>query len=198
MRRLPTCTVIAAALCTACAHAQSPQPPTTPAAGFESYRVVVNRNIFDPTRRQRRETPPQPPPSAPAPAPARDHIDLTGVLLSPEATVAFFEGSREEHGKVLKTGDTIAQYTIARIQSDRVVLSGDKGTLELPVGGSLQQTEDGAWQAQEREGALAKPVSLASGSAGTAAASSGSGSTSSSASDLLKKMLERRKKELGK
>ena len=183
--------------CACLAVAQSAKQTWTQDETFEAYRVVIDRNIFDPNRRQKREGPPPPAPAA-APAPAREHIDLTGVLLSAEATVAFFEGSREEYAKVLKAGDTIAGHTLTGINSDRVVFAKGEGTFELPVGGRLKQTGDEEWQVQEREGALGTQVSLGSGDSTSTTGSSGSDSTSSSGSDLLKRMLERRKKELAK
>ena len=88
-------------------RAQENQSLTAP--GFGSFRIVVDRNIFDPNRRasrpERRSAPTEP-------AAEPDQFALTGVLIHEGAAVAFFEGTKPEYSVDLKEGGKVAGYTV--------------------------------------------------------------------------------------
>ncbi len=205
---------VAAVLCGAWA-ASAQEPKASPAEGLKAYAVISQRNIFDPNRRRpappvtRLPAPPPAPPPAPAPPPP-EKLRLSGTVVSRDATVALFDGSRAEYNVVVTVGGNVADLAVATISSDGVVLTGpDDWRMLLRVGSGLSRSHGAAWEPAEGIGPMStgsKPTvsstSAAELSAGTASTSAASSSTASAASggasDLLKRLLERRKRESGK
>ena len=82
--------------------------------GFDTFKMVRTRNIFDPDRR--------PPPSqnsgsghAAVPVTQADYVALTGTLVTEDKALAFFSGSRADYDCVLPLKDKIAGATITKI-----------------------------------------------------------------------------------
>ena len=118
---------------------------------FSAFKVIVDRNIFDPNRR---------PHVASGPAPTIvDWFALTGTLSYDKGTFAVFDGSGSDYHKVLESGGKIAGYTLARIQRDSAELSAGSNHVELRVGMQMRRSEDGTWEPAE-----AAVASISSGS----------------------------------
>ncbi|MBL9136280.1 MAG: hypothetical protein JNK85_10445 [Verrucomicrobiales bacterium] len=190
--------------------------PTTPASrsDFATYRVIAERNIFNAGRSGRtgpaasRET--RRPPRV-------DTVALVGTMSYEKGTFAFFEGSSSEFRKVLKTGGTIAGYTLREITPAGVQLQSGEKTLQLKVNSQLRREDDGEWEITARTESSASPTSSSSGSrrdrdasadngrdrresrssegGGTAAATSGS-APASDPSEVLKRLMQQREQEL--
>jgi hypothetical protein len=99
---------------------------------------------------------------------------------------AFFDGTRSDYKKAVKTNDTIAGYKIAAIAADSVKLAQNTNVLELAVGAQLRRRDDGTWARS------ATSESYAAAPSGTTTSSS---ATSAADNDVLKKMMMRRDKE---
>jgi len=108
---------------------------------FSAFKVIVDRNIFDPNRR---------PHVASGPAPTIvDWFALTGTLSYNKGNFAIFDGSGSDYHKVLESGGKIAGYTLARIGPDSAELSAGSNHVELRVGMQMRRSEDGAWEPAE-------------------------------------------------
>lgn len=177
----------------------TPAPATqapAPLSGFEAFRTVRTRNIFDPNRRPVRvETP------APAPRPQVSYtprsrsnsLTLTGTVITNERSLAFFGGSRSEFNKVLTVGDTVAGMKVAAITPAGVTLENGATPTELAVGRYLNL--DGG----PASGSAPEPVETndpASPNPETAPAATPA--PTGDKNDVLRRMMERREKEMSK
>lgn len=178
-------------------------PAQSPSAndGYNAFRMVRTRNIFDPERRAVRTEAPRP--AAPQ-TPARDnYISLTGTMVTTDKSLAFFAGSKSEFNKVLGRGEAIADYKIKSVLTTGVELERDGKPLVLGVGRQL--TLEGAGAGTVGVATASEPVPAptptvdSSISAPPAAASSAPAPAAPGAqSDILKRMMERRQKEMSK
>jgi len=175
------------------------------------YEIVVQRNIFDPSRR---------PPQAdrgptPTPVPPPETLDLTGVLVQPSGPLAFFEGSKTSGSKAVKEGQELQGLRLGQIRTQAVLASDGPTSLTLRVGARLARPEDGSWRVVPRPVAAAAPTSAPSASTATRKGSSTARGASaqgaaraagetpvSSTSDLegltpAERLRERRRREMG-
>jgi hypothetical protein len=167
-------------------------------AGFDEFKIITQRNIFDPNRR-----PPRRPGSGSEdqPKPRRiDYLNLVGAMSYEKGRFAFFDGSSSDYRKSVKPGDTIAGYKVANVTQNNVTLeSGDK-KIQLPVGGQLKREDEGEWRVNsnpENFAASTNSSGSSSSSSSVSTSSSSSNSTSSSSTDeqnpILKRLLEQRR-----
>lgn len=187
------------ALLLALASPAAPAQETGPA--FEEFELVLTRNIFNPNRQpaqveapDRRDEKPYEPP------PATDYITLLGVFIDMDEAVAFFAGSQYEYSRSAQRGETIAGFEIAKIRTDVVSLTGGVEPLELAVGAGLSSQDGGPWRLVDEPWRPGRGAPDGMGEAvdsDLAAKTDGTASEKDvSASDMLKKLMERRKKEL--
>ena len=180
------------------ARAQSNSVPgATDYAAFSPF--VTARNIFDPNRQPhytsapRTHTHTRTHVSASAPA-----FTLVGTMSYEKGVFAFFDGNNSDLKKVLPANAKIADYTVTHIAADRVTLeSADKKErLELKVGEVMRQ-ENSKWTLSSGGGEL--PVGTSSVVPTASSANSDSSTVAPSPSlgqnDVLKRLMELRKKE---
>jgi hypothetical protein len=108
---------------------------------FSSFRIISDRNIFDPNRRPRMV-------SGPAPT-IVDSFSLTGTLDYAKGKFAVFDGTSSDYHKVLEAGGRIAGYTVTEISRDTVKLAAGTNVLELRVGTQMRRDDNGHWSAGE-------------------------------------------------
>lgn len=184
--------------------ASRPTPPeTTPRASrgkaldYSAFRIINERNIFDPNRYPRR------PDGGQRPRPRQvDAFALVGVMSYEKGSFAFFDGSSSQFRKALKAADSIAGFTVASINGNSVKLSSPKKEVELQVGMQLRREDEGEWQLSSRptEGFASSGPSGPSSSGSpsnpaTPASSSVSTPPSGAADEVLKRLMQRREQE---
>ena len=175
-------------------------PAVTGRFDLQSFRIISERNIFNPSRRPfrggnrrfEREGPPR----------ARsESFALIGTMSYDKGDFAIFDGSSSEYRKVLSPADTIAGYKIAEIAPDHIKLEGTNGAaIELPVGKEMRKGEE-EWRLADHPTSVESPVAAASDSSTNAPSASTpktETSSSSAESDVLKRLLEKREQELNK
>jgi hypothetical protein len=166
---------------------------TSMATDWNSFKILYQRNIFNPNRNPRRAK------ETPRPrAPHYDSFTLVGTMSYEKGSFAFFDGSSSEYRKTLKLSDTIAGYRIAKITADSVSLAGASNQLlRLPVGVQIKRPEGGRWAVAGLADASDNPDSAsASGSSDSPPAAPADAAPASSAeSDIIKRMLARRLSE---
>jgi len=172
----------------------------TDVPGFDAFRIVWERNIFDSYRHA-----PEPARAPKPPAPPRaDRLTLTGVLISERGAVGFFEGTEPEYNVDVEKGGMIAGYRVGEIRTDCVKLTREGRQIELPVGSGLSKQEGGEWElsSSASSSSLAGWTSEAEDRAATEPSSSGNiGEAqpgSESLRDILKKLRERREQEFNR
>ena len=161
------------------------RPATTgPAASFDAFRIIEERNIFDPNRigRTARGTENQP---------ARDDvISLVGTMHYEKGLFAFFDGSAAGFQKSLHEGETIAQYTVTHIGNDGVELTRDGQKFSLTIGQQLRRPVGGDWKV------VALDTVHREAETAPAPDAAPSPAIPAGASDTLKRLMEQRQKQL--
>lgn len=170
---------------------------TTRSANYEGFKMLRERNIFDPNR-TRRSRPGEAEPERP-PAPMIEVISLTGTMSYAKGTFAFFDSSVGEFRKAVKAGDQIAGYTLRGIEQNHVALERAGQLLELKVGQQLRREEAGEWEVTSGVPITANPATTrrSSGSESTTVDDSPAAESTSGEgpSEVLKRLLEQRRKE---
>jgi hypothetical protein len=179
---------------------------TTAKQGFETFRMVQSRNIFDPNRQPIRPASARPRPTAPVTR--NDYASLTGTMVTPEKSLAFFSGTRAEYNKVLPVKGAIAGATITRIEPTQVEVERDGKRIMLAVGQALPLGAESAPAtpppaaspaAATPATTTASPEPIPPADAGTgASASPAPGNTAPLTLDrdaLIKRMMERRQQQ---
>ena len=153
---------------------------------YQAFKLIADRNIFDPNRSSRSRGPTEKQVRV-------ESFALIGTMSYDKGDFAFFDGSSLEFKKVFKTGDTIAGYRIAAITSDAVRLEVNGAQTELRVGMQMKREDEGEWQRSAR--------TLAAASATPAQVSgekSGGESTGGEQSEVLKRLVQQREQEMNK
>lgn len=148
---------------------------------FSAFKLITERNIFDPNRMPHTASTAQPK--------AVDAFSLVGTMSYAKGDFAFFDGTSSDYKKVLRPSESIAGYTVLAVEPDSVKLTRDNKQLELPIGSQLRRQEDGTWLESATTGSYASATSSAASNSQSSAATSGS------ESDIIKKLMERRKEE---
>jgi len=163
--------------------------PTTPAdSKYDSFRVIVERNIFNPTRvgrtRDREEK-----------APRVDTIALVGTMQYDKGVVAFFDSPDAAFRKTLREGQSVGDFKVQKIAPNEVELIRDGKPISLRVAQQLRRPEGGDWSVT-----AAEPPRDATGAAATAGGRPPEPAEPppipADASDVVKRMMEQRQKQL--
>lgn len=110
----------------------------------DSFRLVSERNIFDPNRRSQADRIVRQAPEVP---PKIESFSLVGALLSEvTGTNAFFAGTDSRYNTVLSPGESIAGHTIVQLVPDSVTLETNENTINLSIGMQMKRIGEGSWQ----------------------------------------------------
>jgi len=152
---------------------------------YSAFRLIADRNIFDPNRYAHATGSSRRSFSRSAPG-----FSLVGTMTYSNGMIAFFDGTESDYRKALVLNGTIAGYQVKAITLNGVKLSSTNKPVELAVGGQMRW-ESGEWQ-------LAGSGELPASTAGTetpAADQPAAPPSSSEANDVLKKLMQQREQE---
>jgi hypothetical protein len=157
--------------------ARPARAPAGPAVRFDTFQVIGNLNIFNASRVGYVPGGSQP---------HADTISFVGTMESAKGRLAFFDSSDRGFRKAVAQGDTIAGFTVTRIDTDRVVLTREAKPLTLgmsqqlrrPPGGDWEPGPAGSFQSAGPEGPAAPPAIPAD------------------ASDVLRRLMEKRQQQM--
>jgi hypothetical protein len=150
---------------------------------FDTFRVILERNIFNPNRSPRsRATSEEKPPRV-------DEIALVGTMQYEKGLLAFFDSADSEFRKNLREGESIAGFEVRRITADRVELARGTEIVVLKVSQQLRRPEGADW--------VVSTTAPARGDAPEdvrAAAAAAATEIPTDASDVLKRLMKQREK----
>lgn len=106
---------------------------------YETFRVISDRNIFNPNRTGRRERSTEDAP------PRLDVITLVGTMESDKGLRAFFEGSDSSYRKALHSGGAVEQFKVLQVGTNTVDLEREGKKFTVRVGQQLRRPEGGEW-----------------------------------------------------
>jgi hypothetical protein len=157
--------------------------PTAANGSFDSFRLIGDRNIFDPNRRSRARS------ASNEPAvPTGDIIAFVGTMDYDQGIFAFFDSSDARYRKVLPEGGKLAEFVVKHVEARRVDLTRDGKVTTLDITQQLHRPpEGGEWTVTG-----ASPIPVVSAAAGADAAPA----IPADASDILKRLMEQRQKQL--
>ena len=149
---------------------------------FDAFRLVVDRNIFNPNRvgRATRSTEEAPP--------RVDTVALVGTMQSDNGIMAFFDSTDAAYRKALREGETLGSFTVKRILPVGVELMRDDKSLSLKVSQQLRRVEDGEWRVGARDPVRAETALPAETLAAPV--------VPADASEVLRRLMEKRQKQL--
>jgi len=165
------------------ASAAAKASPTAAKGSFDSFRLIGDRNIFDPNRRSRsaRSASNEPPP------PTGDTIAFVGTMDYDKGIFAFFDSSDARYRKVLPEGGALAEFVVKHVEARSVDLTRDGKVTTLQITQQLHRPDGGDWAVT---GASPAPT------VSTAAEGAATPVIPADASDILKRLMEQRQKQL--
>jgi hypothetical protein len=166
-------------------------PAVANATNYSSFQIIVERNIFDPSRYARAPRSRGRSISRSAP-----YFSLVGTMSSRQGMLAFFDGNDSDYRKVLSPGGVIVGYKVVEITLHGVKLEAAGKPVVMKVGAQMRQAVKGEWQlAESGEWPAATAGSEAPATDETPAAGPDSGSAGEP-NDVLKKLMQQREQEL--
>ncbi|HUT29285.1 MAG TPA: hypothetical protein VMX13_05790 [Sedimentisphaerales bacterium] len=159
------------------------------------YGIIVERNIFSRNRGNRTVEPGASATQARRPQPTpqpESYFVLKGIAKADDSFVAFFEDSRGGEVIRVKAQNPIARGTIVKLTLDSAAYQNDANTVDVKVGQTLEGKPGGT--------ALTFENLLEWSEIGSAAASTRDANGTEKLSDdaeVLRKLMERRRQELG-
>ena len=158
---------------------------------LQPFSAITQSNMFDPNRGL-----PRPirtaggTTEAPVTVPTAT-LTLAGVGILRGEITAVFTGSSTELTGIHRAGDRIADLSLAAVDLEGATLMLGEVKLRLPVGSALVKTADTPWQVSTVAPAAASTVTTDS-----PAAAAGTDSAGADSNDILRRMRERRQKEM--
>ncbi|MGD0016564.1 MAG: hypothetical protein ABSC38_03480 [Verrucomicrobiia bacterium] len=170
---------------------------SAPAISFETFRIVAQRNIFNPNRYSGRTGRRNPSQMAGAPG-----FALVGTIIYEKGAFALFDGSDAQYKKTLKLSDTIADYRVVEITPSHVKLETGTNQTTLSVGAQMKII-DGKWELADGTESVGKSPDTSSGAPASETATEASSEETSSgggsgADAILRRLMQQREKELQK
>jgi hypothetical protein len=165
--------------------------PTTPAdSKYDGFRIIVEKNIFNPTRigRTRERTEEK--------APRVDTIALVGTMQSDKGVVAFFDSADSAYRKTLREGQSVGEFKVEKIKPDEVELVRDGKPSTLRVAQQLRRPEGGDWTIADVEPPQPDTPGTTSTSSGRSAEPAAPPAIPPDASEALRRLMEARQKQL--
>lgn len=161
----------------------------SPANSFDAFQLIVERNIFNPNRVGRTR-------ATPEEKPLRiEEISLVGTMNYDKGLVAFFESPDSAYRKVLREGESVADFKVQRIAADGVELTRDDKVLGLKVTQQLRRVEGSDWVVNATQSAPADTRPVATIDAARPADSTVTSEVPGDASEVLKRLMKKREKQ---
>ena len=184
---------------------------TKPVPGsLQDFDILHKRNIFDPNRKPYRE--PRKP-QDPKPEPQIEAFTVIGFMAYAGRQIAVLSGSSSEYSGAFKLNDQIDNLKLISLTDKAVSFAEGKATFSVDIGTSLSRVDGGDWkESTERVSSTSRSGSSRSqySSRGTTRSDENTDSakesedkageaddSEDSAAELLRKMMERRRQEVG-
>lgn len=193
-----------------------------PRIDFSTFKILAERNIFDPNRstRSSRYSAPSsdtPPPSRPPVPTIVETFTLVGTLAYGENQMAFIDGPSSQYKKALRLNDTIAGLKLKSVAANAAAFDNDGKEISLRIGHQLRREDRREWQVNTKPTTYASAPLAPSGITNTASTSTTNSASADTASasasgaapvvtkpepapsaaeaEVLRRLLEKRRKE---
>jgi len=109
---------------------------------FDGFRVISDRNIFNPNRFARSTGRAS---AESRPVARADAFTLVGLMAYGKGAFAFFDGTKADYRKTLEPGGTISEFTITGLNAEQVKLTAGTNEFVLKVGMQVRREDEGGW-----------------------------------------------------
>jgi len=184
---------------------------TKPVPGsLQDFDILHMRNIFDPNRKPYRSPRKR---QDPKPEPQIDAFTVIGLMAYAGRQIAVLSGSSSEYSGAFKLNDQVDNLKLISLTDKAVSFAEGEATFSVDIGTSLRRADGGAWkESSERVSSTSRSGSSRSqySSRGTTRSDENTdsakesedkageaGDSEDSAAELLRKMMERRRQEVG-
>lgn len=185
------------------AFAQQTSAPSR--TDFSSFKIVTDRNIFNPNRSSRSS--PRSERTETRRAARVESFALAGTMSYEKGDFAFFDGTSSQFRKSAGVGDSIAGYKVLEVTSRSVKLAAGTNHVELAVGMQLRREDEGEWALSAASGTFASGTrtapppevtdpETAPAAPGEAASAEAAPASSGGEDEILKKLMQKREQEL--
>ena len=157
---------------------------------YASFRLIADRNIFDPNRLPHETRSNRRAPSRSVPT-----FYFVGTMDYRRGRFAFFDGTDSDYRRALSTNDIIAGYTVREISLVSVKLQSTNQPVELKLG-SQMRLEGGAWQLISNEELPSAPVADTATADNSTAAAAPAADFGGEPNDVLKQLMQKREQEM--
>lgn len=172
----------------------APPASVAPNQSFEAFQIVVERNIFNPSRIGRIRA------NADEKGVRTDEISLVGTVRSDREKIALFDSPDAQYRKAVREGESLGDFKVRQVGADGVELMREDKPLSLKVAQQLRRVEGADWTVTMNKAAQADPKAMAPGAANTINASrtgeASSAELPADASEVLKRLMKKREKQL--
>jgi hypothetical protein len=176
---------------TEAASEATPAPAAGPGSSYADFKLIGDRNIFNPNRTRRSSRGGS---DAPKPKPTIvQTLSLVGIMSYGKGDLAFFDGSSASLRKVAHTNDTIAGGQVLGITPSQVRMKLEGKEVTLAVGARFRREDEGAWTLVEPGG---KPAASESGASAPADGDAPKSEAGGEESDVLKRLMQKREQEM--
>jgi hypothetical protein len=110
---------------------------------FDSFRMISDRNIFNPNRYARSSG--QTRSQSSRPASRVESFTLVGLMQYEKGVFAFFDGTSANYRKTLEADGAISEFKITGIDPKQVKLVSGTNTFTLHVGMQVRREDEGDW-----------------------------------------------------
>jgi len=171
---------------------QEGQRPTDASDSWDTYKIVVERNMFSRQRSPRvdRSRRRQVPVAPPAPDP-ESYVVLKGIVQEGGAFMAFLEDTQSGQILRVRQGDSVVRGKIKALTLDSIEYEFEDKTTTVTMGLNLQGGRDGTAFTGMYE------LSQTSFTAPAEAASESSKPPSEDEAEILRQLMERRQQQVG-
>lgn len=196
MNKLIAALVAFASVATAAENEERTRRPSGPSR--DDFKDVVVYNIFNPDRGPRPEPKEQKKEPPPPPRPRVDRLTLTGIIMGREGNYGFFDGSARDFQAVVKQGDKLAEFDVAKVTTEYVDLTQGTNKFQLKIRGELTKTGDDPWKSSGTSSGSYTTSSRSSSAAPSSTPSTSSDGGGSADDERKKRLLEILKKRRAK
>jgi hypothetical protein len=171
---------------------------------FDDFKVIMSRNIFDPSRSGVRIIRPETRGRRTA---RTDTIKLLGTMSYEKGRFAFFGGNSAQFRKTLSTSDRINEYEIADIGYESIKLvstnNNTNQVVELKVGMGMSRQDNGPWTVLSASESMnltpsPSPASENTGESAASTAATPEPAASGAVNDVLQRLMQKRAQQLSK
>jgi len=135
-------TIALLAFSTLGAVAQSTNAPSP--LDYNSFRMISDRNIFNPNR-YARSSPGAASRASSRPASRVEYFTLVGLMAYEKGVFAFFDGTSGSYKKTLETNGDISEFKVVEVTPDQLKLVSGTNEFVMHVGMQVRREDEGDW-----------------------------------------------------